>query len=95
MYPGSEDQKEEDQELIDMVGKSPLTKNIEEDNVVDLKYKLFNYVRRLVDSACHLYTDDELGFDESLIELSKAILKLKGKEKQMMDEESKEDEKED
>ena len=94
MYPSSEDQQEEDQELAQMVGKSKLIDEIQSDVKVDQKYKLFGYVRRLVEAACHLYTDEEITFDDAMEELSKAILKLKGQEKSMMDEESKEEDEE-
>lgn len=50
----------------------------------DVKYQVFSEISCLSHAACEMYVSGELSFDEAVSELSQAVLKFKGKEKELL-----------
>ncbi len=66
-----------------MIGKNSLTKQMKGKEEEDCKYEVFEAIDYLVSAARELYCKEDSSFDEVISDLSKAILKLKGKEEEL------------
>lgn len=71
-------------ELVSMVGKNPITESMTEESQEHDKYEVWEAVSVLNHAACEMYCKDGTSFDDTVENLAKAILKLKGKEKQLV-----------
>jgi len=82
--PENED-KNLDKALKGAVGSSPLIKEQEKLHGGNDKRDIFCGIYDLVHAASELYCDEDMTWDEMVSQLSKDILKLKGKEQDLMD----------
>jgi len=77
------DNPKDNKRLRDIVGTNPLVKSMKEKDNESERQESFEAVHVLVMAADDLYCSGKMNFDTTLDNLSKAILKLKGKEKEL------------
>jgi len=78
--------------LKEIVGeKNPLVAEVAEKEEEQNKWKSFEAICELQHAARELYCEGEMSWDEMCKNLSDAINKLKGKEKELLEEEEDED----
>lgn len=92
-YDDGEEDKNLDAKLKEIVGKNPVADSIVDDDTQEQRYAVFGAVCDLKCAAEDLYCEGEMGWDEMIQGLGDAILKLKGKEQELIDAHA-EDEKE-
>ena len=67
-----------------IIGDTDLIKNSKSRDEEDKKAQLFEPIYQLICGAKELYKDGDMTWDAILTELTNAILKLQGKEKQLL-----------
>lgn len=77
------DNPKDNKRLRNIIGTSPLLKSMKEKDGENERQESFEAVYILVMAADDLYCSGKMNFDTTIDNLSKAILKLKGKEKEL------------
>ena len=84
MYPIQENSQTDDK-LKEIIKGNPLVEPIDEESKEHERYEVFESIHKLVSAAHKLYCKGDMEWDKMLINLSDALMKLKGKEKDLYD----------
>lgn len=96
MYPSMPGDNNKLEKAAQEIASGSKIANFEkEEDTKSQKYQVFHEIVEFAHAACELYCEGDMSFDDALTDLSKTILKFKGKEKQLLDAVGNDDEEDD